>query len=115
MIRICLVHFSNKNVQARRVWMRKSVIATGLAALAVLLGACGTNTDTSQVESSTILVTKFNGQLNLTSTRQASLVDSLGILQHMGTADFLSKTEVIAAQDEGSQSGIFKSYDEGKS
>ncbi len=115
MIRICLVHYSNKNVQARRVWMRKSVIATGLAALAVLLGACGANTDTSQVESSTILVTKFNGQLNLTSTRQASLVDSLGILQHMGSADFLSKTEVIAAQDEGSESGIFKSYDEGKS
>ncbi len=95
--------------------MRERKIAVGLALAAVVLSACGSSANASHLESSRILVTKFNGKLTVTATHQASLVDTSGILQNVNAAYFISKTSVVVSQSEGSQSAIFKSFDEGRS
>lgn len=94
--------------------MRKSGMVVGLTVAAVIMAACGGTSTAEQVASSSIIVTKFNGQLNLTSTRPSALVDSSGILQHAGAVSFVSKTEIIVSQNDGNQSGIFRSLDEGR-
>ncbi len=94
--------------------MRKSGMVVGLTVAAVIMAACGGASTAEQVASSSIIVTKFNGQLNLTSTKPSALVDSSGILQHAEAVSFVSKTEIIAIQNEGNESAIFRSFDEGR-
>ncbi|NNN18642.1 MAG: hypothetical protein HKL84_02180 [Acidimicrobiaceae bacterium] len=95
--------------------MPKRGMVVGLIVGATLMAACGHNSTADQVASSSILVTKVNGKLNLTSAKQASLVDSSGIIQHFNTVLFFSKTVILASQLDNNQSVIFKSFDEGKS
>ena len=95
--------------------MRRSPIAAGLALSTLIMSGCGGSADASKVASSTIIVTKFNGQMNLTATKQSSLVDSSGTLQHAASVSYMSKTEVIATQDAKNQTEVFKSFDQGSS
>ncbi|MDA8080896.1 MAG: hypothetical protein M0Z96_04715 [Actinomycetota bacterium] len=94
--------------------MRKSGMAIGLTAVAAIMTACGGTSTADQVASSSLIVTKFNGQLNLTSTKPSALVDSSGILQQAEAVSFVSKSEIIAAQNDGNASVIFRSLDEGR-
>lgn len=94
--------------------MRKSLLVVGLMALGIILAACGGGSSSTQVASSTILVTNFNGPLNITGSKQSTLVDSSTVLERVDAVSYVSSTEVVASQVEGAQSGIFKSFDEGK-
>jgi photosystem II stability/assembly factor-like uncharacterized protein len=118
-----VIHDSNKLYEVlkmklnrkERVLMHRWPIAVGLALSTLMMSGCGVGADASQVASSTIIVTKFNGQMNLTATRQSSLVDSSGILQHVDSVSYISETQVIATQDSGNETDVFKSFDEGSS
>ncbi len=95
--------------------MHRWPIAVGLALSTLMMSGCGGSADASQVASSTIIVTKFNGQMNITATKQSALVDSSGILQHVDSVSYISKAQVIATQDSGNETDVFKSLDEGSS
>ncbi len=95
--------------------MRKSGIVAALLVVAILLVACGTSSSITQVSSSTILVTKFNGQLNVTGIKRSSVVNLDSAVQHFNAVSFISKTEIVATTPAPNTSTMLKSFDEGRS